>query len=77
MKRGACGVISVTANVAPRAHARHVCGPHWLAITREAAAINEKLMPLHLAMFVEANPIPVKWCRRKTRADSAPASACR
>ena len=27
----------------------------------EAAALNEKLMPLHLAMFVEPNPIPVKW----------------
>ena len=27
----------------------------------EATTINEKLMPLHLAMFAEANPIPVKW----------------
>ena len=27
----------------------------------EAAAINAKLIPLHKALFVEANPIPVKW----------------
>ncbi len=60
MKRGACGVISVTANVAPRAMhdmcAAALAGNHALAAT-----INEKLMPLHLAMFVESNPIPVKW----------------
>ena len=27
----------------------------------EARAINERLLPLHAAMFVESNPIPVKW----------------
>lgn len=27
----------------------------------EARAINEKLLPVHAAMFVESNPIPVKW----------------
>ena len=27
----------------------------------EARAINERLLPLHTAMFVESNPIPVKW----------------
>jgi 4-hydroxy-tetrahydrodipicolinate synthase len=60
MKRGACGVISVTANVAPRAM-HDMCAGALAGNHAQAAAINEKLMPLHLAMFVEANPIPVKW----------------
>jgi 4-hydroxy-tetrahydrodipicolinate synthase len=60
MKRGACGVISVTSNVAPRAMhdmcAAALAGDHALA-----AAMNERLMPLHLGLFVEPSPIPVKW----------------
>ena len=60
MKRGACGVISVTANIAPRA-VHDLCAAALAGHHQEAAAINERLMPLHLAMFVEANPIPVKW----------------
>jgi len=60
MKRGACGVISVTANVAPRAM-HDLCVAAMAGRHADAAAINEKLMPLHLAMFLEANPIPVKW----------------
>ena len=27
----------------------------------EARALNERLMPLHVKLFIEANPIPVKW----------------
>ena len=60
MKRGACGVISVTANVAPRAM-HDLCVAAMAGRHADAASINEKLMPLHLAMFLEANPIPVKW----------------
>ena len=60
MKRGACGVISVTANIAPRAM-HDMCAAALAGQHAQAAAINEKLMPLHLAMFVESNPIPVKW----------------
>jgi 4-hydroxy-tetrahydrodipicolinate synthase len=60
MKRGACGVVSVTANVAPRAM-HDMCAAALAGQHAQAASINEKLMPLHLAMFVEANPIPVKW----------------
>jgi len=60
MKRGACGVISVTANVAPRAM-HEMCAAALAGRHVQAAALNEKLMPLHLAMFVESNPIPVKW----------------
>jgi 4-hydroxy-tetrahydrodipicolinate synthase len=60
MKRGAVGVISVTANVVPGAM-HDMCAAALAGDHSQAAAINEKLMPLHLAMFVEANPIPVKW----------------
>ena len=57
---GGKGNVSVTANVAPRAMA-DLCR---LAIAgdREAASkINEQLMPLNRRLFLEANPIPVKW----------------
>lgn len=58
--RGGHGDISVTANVAPRLMAE-MCG---LALAGEAEAareVNKRLMPVHEAMFVESNPIPVKW----------------
>lgn len=60
MLMGGKGNISVTANVAPR-EVSELCA---LAMRGEAAAaraINERLMPLHKALFCEANPIPVKW----------------
>ena len=54
------GVISVTANVAARAM-HEMCAAALAGRHDEAAGINEQLMPLHQALFVEANPIPVKW----------------
>lgn len=57
---GATGVISVTANVAARAM-HELCMAGLEGRHGEAAAINERLVPLHKALFVEANPIPVKW----------------
>lgn len=60
MLLGGDGNISVTANVAP-AEMGELCR---LAIAGEAdaaRAIQEQLTPVHNAMFVEANPIPVKW----------------
>ena len=57
---GARGVISVTANVAARAM-HELCVAGLAGRHDEAAALNERLMPLHQAMFVESNPIPVKW----------------
>ncbi len=60
MLLGGDGNISVTANVAP-AQMGELCR---LAIAGEAdaaRAIQDSLMQLHDAMFVEANPIPVKW----------------
>lgn len=57
---GGKGDISVTANVVPAAIAR-MCELALAGNAKEARAINERLLPLHTAMFVESNPIPVKW----------------
>ena len=57
---GARGVISVTANVAPRAM-HELCDAALAGRHEAAAAIDKRLVPLHKALFVEANPIPVKW----------------
>lgn len=57
---GAKGVISVTANVAPRL--MHEMAAAALAGDRaRAEAINGRLAGLHKALFLESNPIPVKW----------------
>lgn len=57
---GGKGTISVTANVAPRLmHEMYAAALAGDAAT--AGAINRRLMPLHRTLFVEANPIPVKW----------------
>ena len=60
MLMGARGVISVTANVVPAAMARMAAAA--LAGDRSAAeAENRRLEGLHQALFLESNPIPVKW----------------
>ncbi len=57
---GGRGVISVTANVA--AAAMHtMCQAALNGDESKARAINETLTPLHRTLFVESNPIPVKW----------------
>ena len=64
VKRGGNGVISVTNNVA----AADMATMFKLAKQgkfEEAEAINERLMPLHKNLFVESNPIPVKWAVHK------------
>lgn len=64
VKRGGDGVISVTNNVA----AADMATMFKLAKQgkfEEAEAINERLMPLHKNLFVESNPIPVKWAVHK------------
>jgi len=58
--RGGQGVISVTANVAP-ARMREVCDRSLAGDRESAAAANAPLEDLHQALFVESNPIPVKW----------------
>ena len=57
---GGKGDISVTANVVPAAIAR-MCELALAGKAEEARAINDRLLPLHTAMFLESNPIPVKW----------------
>ncbi len=59
MACGARGVISVTANLIPKLVAdmvHHALKGEWDA----ARAVHEKLLPVHEAMFIESNPIPVK-----------------
>jgi len=60
MAMGGHGVISVTANVAPAAMAK-LCHAALAGQWSEALAINRQLLPLHLKLFVEANPSPAKW----------------
>ena len=57
---GGKGNISVTANVAPEQMAK-LCALALEGKTEEAKAMNDELMGLHNAMFLESNPIPVKW----------------
>ncbi|HEX7220374.1 MAG TPA: 4-hydroxy-tetrahydrodipicolinate synthase [Burkholderiales bacterium] len=57
---GGHGVISVTANVAPKAM-HQMCAAALTGNVARAREINFKLFPLHQKLFVEANPIPVKW----------------
>ena len=57
---GAQGAISVTANVAPRLM-HEMCAAALSADVLRAREINFRLLPLHRHLFVEANPIPVKW----------------
>ena len=60
MKLGAEGVISVTNNVAAADMAK-MCHLARAGKFDEAEQINQRLMPLHKNLFVESNPIPVKW----------------
>lgn len=60
MLMGAKGDISVTANVAPRAM-HDMCAAALRGDREQAHAINNRLMALHRDLFVESNPIPVKW----------------
>ncbi len=60
MLMGGQGVISVTANVAPGLM-RRMCQAALDGDRETAAALDAKLAGLHKSLFVEANPIPVKW----------------
>jgi 4-hydroxy-tetrahydrodipicolinate synthase len=57
---GGKGNVSVTANVAPRLM-HDLCVAAIAGDARGAMEIQRKLMPVHKHLFVEANPIPVKW----------------
>jgi 4-hydroxy-tetrahydrodipicolinate synthase len=80
MAHGGHGCISVTANVAPKlcAQFQEACMAGDYA---KALALQDKLMPLHDAMFVEPSPAPAKygasllgWCENETRLPIVPAS---
>ena len=60
MLLGGHGVISVTANAAPRLM-RDMCAAALAGDMAKARALNNRLMGLHRHLFCEANPIPVKW----------------
>jgi 4-hydroxy-tetrahydrodipicolinate synthase len=57
---GGQGNVSVTANVAPRLM-HELCVAAVAGDAKRAMEIQRKLMPVHKHLFVEANPIPVKW----------------
>jgi 4-hydroxy-tetrahydrodipicolinate synthase len=61
---GAKGDISVTANVAPKLM-HEMCTLARAGKEKEARAINDKLVGLHQHLFIEANPIPVKWALKE------------
>jgi 4-hydroxy-tetrahydrodipicolinate synthase len=58
-------VISVTANVAPAAMS-NLCAAAIAGDVLTARAVNRVLLGLHDQLFVEANPIPVKWALAQT-----------
>jgi 4-hydroxy-tetrahydrodipicolinate synthase len=60
MLLGGRGVISVTANAAPKLM-HEMCVAAMAGDAKAARSINAKLFGLHQKLFVEANPIPVKW----------------
>ncbi len=57
---GGAGNISVTANVAPRAM-HELCAAAMAGDTARAIEINNRVLDLHSKLFVEPNPVPVKW----------------
>jgi 4-hydroxy-tetrahydrodipicolinate synthase len=57
---GGHGNVSVTANIAPRLM-HELCEAALAGNPRAAMDIQNRLLPLHKGLFVEANPIPVKW----------------
>ncbi|MDP8034384.1 4-hydroxy-tetrahydrodipicolinate synthase [Pasteurella atlantica] len=64
MKLGGQGVISVTNNVAAKDMAV-MCSLVRQGRIEEAEVINQRLMPLHKNLFIESNPVPVKWAAYK------------
>jgi 4-hydroxy-tetrahydrodipicolinate synthase len=60
MAAGARGVISVTANVAPRLM-HELCAAAAREDAAQVAALDGRLRELHQVLFVESNPIPAKW----------------
>ncbi len=64
MLAGGKGTISVTANAAPNLMHR-MCEAAVAGDVTVATALDEQLSALHVAMFLESNPIPAKWAVRQ------------
>ena len=64
MQLGGHGVISVTANIAAR-EMIELCALAKEGKFADARRLNQRLMQLHQKLFVEPNPIPVKWAAKK------------
>lgn len=60
MLYGGHGCISVTANIAPR-DMHELCAAAMSGNIARAVELNDKLLPLHEKLFVEPNPVPLKW----------------
>jgi len=57
---GGHGVISVTANVAPKLM-HQMCAAALVGDVKKARELNDLLLPLHQKLFIETSPAPVKW----------------
>ena len=57
---GGHGVISVTANVAPKLM-HQMCAAALVGDVKKARELNNRVLPLHQRLFVETSPAPVKW----------------
>jgi 4-hydroxy-tetrahydrodipicolinate synthase len=57
---GGKGNISVVANVAPR-EMHELCAAAMAGNVAKAVEINKRMLPLHIKLFAEPNPVPVKW----------------
>ncbi|VFP80005.1 4-hydroxy-tetrahydrodipicolinate synthase [Candidatus Erwinia haradaeae] len=64
MELGGCGVVSVTANIAAYQMA-NLCDLFQNGRIDKARLLDQKLMNLHQKLFIEPNPIPVKWAAKK------------
>ena len=61
---GGQGNVSVTANIAPRMM-HELCVAAIAGDAKKAMQIQQRLLPVHKNLFIEANPIPVKWAMHK------------
>ncbi|MBK7530315.1 4-hydroxy-tetrahydrodipicolinate synthase [Piscinibacter sp.] len=64
MLLGGHGNVSVTANVAPKAM-HELCMAAIAGQTRDAAALQMRLLPLHRSLFCESSPAPTKWAMQR------------
>ncbi len=61
---GGQGNVSVTANIAPRLM-HDLCVAAMAGDAKKAMQIQQRLLPVHKNLFIEANPIPLKWAMHK------------